>query len=57
MRSMTSVSNMTDNDDTFEAVLRNEFQIMRKKLTDKNESQAREIQTASNDLIRLKGDS
>ena len=25
MRSMTSVSNMADNDDTFEAVLRNEF--------------------------------
>ena len=48
---------MDANDDTFEAVLRNEFQLMRKKLTDKNESQAREIQTVSTDLIRLKGDS
>ena len=57
MRDFTSLSSMNANDETFEAVLRAEFIAMRKKLTEKNESQAREIQTIRTELIRERGDS
>lgn len=56
MRSMTSLAGCSDNDDTFEAVLRSEFQLMRQRLTDKNEGLTLEVQNLRSDLIRQKGD-
>ena len=57
MRDFTSISGMSANDETFEAVLRAEFQAMRKKLNDKIESQARELQSIRTETIRERADS
>lgn len=55
MRDFTSLSNMNANDETFEAILRAEFQAMRKKLNEKIDSQGREMQSLRGDMIREKG--
>lgn len=57
MRSFTSLSGMSANDETFEAVLRAEFEIMRQRLTDKNSTLACELENLRTDLIRQKSDS
>ena len=57
MRDFTSISGMGANDETFEAVLRAEFQAMRKKLNDRIESWARELQSIRTETIREKADS
>lgn len=56
MRDFTSISGMGANDETFEAVLRAEFQAMRKKLNDRIESQARELQSIRTETIRERAD-
>ena len=56
MRQFTSLSNTRENDETFEAVLRAEFEIMRQRLSEKNEILTCEVQNLKADLIRQKGD-
>ena len=57
MRQFTSLANMSMNDETFESVLRKEFEMMRQRLNEKIETQTCEIQNMRADLIRQKGDS
>ena len=57
MRSFTSIADTAEMDDTFEAVLRSEFQLMRARLTEKIETLATEKEHLSADLIRHKADS
>ena len=52
MRSFTSLSSTSSNDETFEAVLRAEFEIMRQRFTDKNSNLACELENLRTDLIR-----
>lgn len=57
MRSFTSIADTAEMDDTFEAVLRSEFQLMRARLTEKIETLSTEKEHLSADLIRHKADS
>jgi len=57
MRMFTSMADTAENDDTFEAVLRSEFQIMRARLTEKIETLTAEGSKMRTDLIRHRGDS
>ena len=43
MRRFTSLANTSKNDETFESVLRAEFENMRRRLTSKNDSLACEV--------------
>ena len=52
MRRFTSLANTSKNDETFESVLRAEFENMRRRLTSKNDSLACEVQNLRADLIR-----
>ena len=57
MRQFTSIAGMSENDDTFEAVLRAEFALMRNRLNTKIENLTFEVTNLRSDLIRQKGDS
>ena len=57
MRSFTSCASMDENDETFEQVLRAEFEAMRDRMNQKNESLNYEVQNLRADLLRQKGDS
>ena len=57
MRSFTSIADTAELDDTFEAVLRSEFELMRARLCEKIETLTTEKENLSQNLIRHKADS
>lgn len=52
MRQFTSIAGMSENDDTFEAVLRAEFALMRDRLNSKIENLTFEVTNLRTDLVR-----
>ena len=57
MREFTSLAGCAGNDETFEGILRAEFELMRRRLNEKIESLTSEMKELRADLIRQKADS
>ena len=57
MRQFTSLADKDENDETFEAVLRNEYELLREQFMEKNQSLSTEVEQLRDSLSRQKGDS
>ena len=57
MRQFTSLTDKDENDETFEAVLRNEYELMKEELMEKNQGLNTEVAQLRDNLLRQKGDS
>ena len=53
----TSLAEKDDNDDTFEAVLREEFELLQEQFQEKNQNLNTEVEQLREDMLRQKGDS
>ena len=57
MRQFTSLVDKDENDETFEAVLQNEYELMKEELLEKNQGLNTEVEQLRDNLLRQKGDS
>ena len=56
MRQFTSLADREENDELFEAVLREQFELEQDKLMEKNQALSEEIMGLRDSLLRQKGD-
>ena len=52
MRQFTSLTDKDENDETFEAVLRNEYELMKEELLEKNQGLNTEVEQLRDNLLR-----
>ena len=57
MRHFTSLADKEENDETFEAVIRGEFEAIQEQLEEKNQSLGAEVKKLSQELLILKSES
>lgn len=57
MRQFTSLTDKDENDELFEAVLREQFEMVQDQLMEKNQGLTEEIMGLRDNLLRQKGDS
>ena len=57
MRQFTSLADKDENDEMFEAVLRNDYDLLKEQLMEKNQNLTTEVEQLRDNLLRQKGDS